>query len=48
MALTLADARTREYPEKMIRFVEEQALAAGLPLQLKLPGVGGTNAPRIQ
>jgi endoglucanase len=47
MALTLADARTI-VPEKMVRFVEEQAQAAGLPLQIKLPGVGGTNAPRIQ
>jgi endoglucanase len=46
-ALTLADARTI-VPEKITRFVEEQAQAAGLPLQIKLPGVGGTNATRIQ
>jgi putative aminopeptidase FrvX len=46
-AITIADARTI-VPQKVVRFLVDQAKQAGIPYQLKIPRVGGTDAGVIQ
>ncbi|HUT26166.1 MAG TPA: M42 family metallopeptidase [Sumerlaeia bacterium] len=45
--ITVADARTI-VPEKMVRYLQEQAREGGIPHQFKTPGIGGTNGRLIQ
>jgi tetrahedral aminopeptidase len=46
-AITIADART-VVPQKLVRFLVDQAKQAGIPHQLKIPRVSGTDAREIQ
>lgn len=46
-AITIADARTI-VPEKLVRFLEKQAIGNNIPYQFKTPLVGGTDAHSFQ
>jgi endoglucanase len=46
-AITIADTRTI-VPQRVVRFLVDQAEQGGIPYQMKVPRVGGTDASQIQ